>query len=73
MVEKEEERIATQRLRLRNLRNELRLKELSVLEAARDKALKERTRRREDALNRLVEDISKKVRFNHKEIQVEWT
>lgn len=61
MVDREEDRIAAQRQKLHTLRHELRLKELEVLETTRDKALKQRTKRREMELERLIQDLSKRV------------
>ncbi|KAK6624738.1 hypothetical protein RUM44_011598 [Polyplax serrata] len=58
-VEEEEDRILAQRQKLRNLRQELRLKELEVLENTRDRMLKDRQKRKELELERLMQDVSK--------------
>lgn len=60
-VEEEEDRILAQRQKLRNLRQELRLKELEVLENTRDRMLKDRQKRKELELERLMQDVSKQV------------
>lgn len=62
IVDEEEERIQAQRRKLQNLRHELKLKELAILESAREKTLKQRAERKKIELDRLVNDISKKVR-----------
>lgn len=61
IVDEEEERILAQRRKLQNLRQELKLKELAVLESARERNLKLLAERKKIELQRLVNDISKKV------------
>lgn len=61
IVDEEEERILAQRRKLQNLRQELKLKELAVLESARERNLKLQAERKKIELQRLVNDISKKV------------
>lgn len=57
----EEERISAQRRKLRNLRHELKLKELAVLEEVREQILKKKSHKKEVEIKRLLKDIATRV------------
>lgn len=64
-VEEEEDRILMQRQKLYNLRHELTLKELELMENVKSKALEKKLNKRESQLDRLLKEISKRVMYRN--------
>jgi len=60
-LNKEEERVAEQRRKVLALRQNLRVRELELLDAAKDKLMKQRVEQQCVALNQLLDDIKWKV------------
>ncbi|KAL0279365.1 UNVERIFIED_CONTAM: hypothetical protein PYX00_000942 [Menopon gallinae] len=58
IINAEEERITAQRRKLQNLRHELKLKELAVLEEVRGQMLKKKSQKKEMEMERLLKDIA---------------
>lgn len=61
MLNKEEERVAEQRRKILAVRKNLRVRELDLLDAAKDQLMKQHVEQRCMALNQLLDDIKWKV------------
>ena len=64
-LNKEEERVAEQRRKVLALRQNLRVRELELLDAAKDQLMKQRVEQQCVALNRLLDDIKWKVWYRN--------
>jgi aspartate/methionine/tyrosine aminotransferase len=61
MLNKEQERVAEQQRKILALRQNLRVHELDLLDAAKDRLMKQHVEQRCVALNQLLDDIKWKV------------
>ncbi|KAI5745533.1 hypothetical protein M8J76_011817 [Diaphorina citri] len=61
VLRKEEERVYNERLKLSKLKSELRKQEIDMLNATRAKIMKDRADRKHASLERLLDDIERKV------------
>ncbi|EEB10401.1 conserved hypothetical protein [Pediculus humanus corporis] len=70
IVDEEEDRILAQRQKLEDLKQELRLKELQLLEGTRNKVLKKKAQKKRVELDRLIKDISKKKALEKTDVEL---
>jgi hypothetical protein len=61
ILHKEEERVAEQRRKVLALRRDLRVRERELLDAAKDRLMKQNVQQRRVALNQLLDNIGQKV------------
>jgi hypothetical protein len=61
ILRKEEERVAQQRKKVLALRQDLRIRELELLDATKDRLMRQNIQQRHMALNQLLDNIGQKV------------